>query len=219
MPEGVLASIFFPCVRGCSCFFYRVSGKETIKYQGAVVFMSAGIKLLMDLGPLAAFFVGYKLGGVQLATVLIMGCTTLSLGVTYALERRLAISPLITGIIVAVFGGLTLWLNDEAFIKLKPTIINLLLASILLVGRFGFGRGLLKPLLGMALELTDEGWKKLSARWGFFFIGLALVNEYVRRQYSTDFWVDFKVFGMLSLTLAFTLCQIPLMKRYAPKAP
>lgn len=177
--------------------------------------MSAGLRLLLDMAPLAAFFIGYKFADLMTATLLIMVATAISLIVTYVLERKIAISPLISGVLVAVFGGLTLWLNDEQFIKLKPTIINLLLASVLLVGCYVFRRGMLKALLGMAISLTDEGWLKLSARWGWFFVFLAALNEIVWRSFSTDFWVSFKVFGMLSCTLAFTFCQIPLMKHYA----
>ncbi len=171
--------------------------------------------MLLDLLPLAAFFVGYQLGDLMLATALIIAATLVSLGVIYHLERKLALNPLITAIVVTVFGGLTLLLNDELFIKMKPTIINCLFAAILLAGVYIYRRGLLKYVLDMALDLSDEGWCKLSARWGFFFVFLALLNELIWRNFSTDFWVNFKVFGMLTCTVLFTLSQIPLIKRYS----
>ena len=177
--------------------------------------LSPTARFVLDLAPLAAFFIGYRLGGLMLATSFIIAATLTSLAITYLCERRIALSPLISGVLVAVFGGLTLWLNDEHFIKIKPTIVNLLLASVLLIGAYGFKRGLLKPVLGMAFALQEQGWLKLSARWGWFFVFLAVLNEIIWRNFSTDFWVSFKVFGMFGCTIAFTLSQIPLMKRYA----
>ena len=170
-------------------------------------------QLLLDLGPLAAFFITYKYVGLIEATAALVVATLLSLVYTYIKTKKIAPMPLITGVMVTVFGGLTIWLNDEQFIKIKPTIVNLLFAAILLGGLL-FKKPLLKYALGSALQMKDAGWIKLSFRWGIFFIFLAGLNEFIWRSFSTDFWVNFKVFGMMSLTLLFTLAQIPLMKRY-----
>ncbi len=142
-----------------------------------------------------------------------IACTLLSLAITYAMEKRVAVMPLVSGIAVTLLGGLTLFLHDETFIKIKPTLVNLLFAAILLGGLY-FGKPMLKYLLSDALQLTDEGWRKLSLRWGLFFIFLAVLNECIWRNFPTDFWVNFKVFGMFTLTMLFTLSQIPLIKKY-----
>lgn len=173
------------------------------------------LKFTLDMAPLAAFFVGYQLGDLFIATALIMAVTLLALGIGFALERKLALNPLITGIMVTVFGGLTLALNDELFIKMKPTIVNLLFAAILLIGSLVYRRGLLKYLLEMAFTLSDAAWNTLSRRWGYFFIFLAVLNEVIWRGFSTDFWVNFKVFGMLTCTIAFSLSQIPFIRRHS----
>lgn len=174
--------------------------------------MSSTLRFLVDFGPLAAFFAVYKLYGLMAATAVLIAATTLALSVGYLKERKIAILPMITGVLVLVFGGLTLWLQDEYFIKIKPTIINLLFAIVLLGGCW-FKKPLLKYVLGYALDMTERGWMLLSFRWGMFFMFLAGLNEYVWRTQPTDFWVSFKVFGMLSCTIIFTLLQLPLMKR------
>jgi len=176
--------------------------------------LNPAIKLILDFAPLAVFFIAYKLFGVMVATASLLAATALCLGVIYAIERTLALAPLITGGVVAVFGTLTLVLQDEQFIKLKPTLINLLFATILLTGVYGFKRGLLHHILGLAVQLSEEGWLVLSRRWGFFFLFLAALNEAVWRNFPTDFWVNFKVFGMFSLTMVFAISQIKLMERY-----
>ncbi len=172
-------------------------------------------KLILDFAPLGAFFVAYKLAGVMAATAILIAATALTLGYLYLREGKLAPAPLITGVLVALFGGLTLVLKDEQFIKLKPTFINLIFSLGLLVGAYGFKRGLLKPVLGMALELKEEGWLLLSKRWGFFFLFLAGLNEFIWRNFPTEFWVNFKVFGMFTLTIAFAMSQFRLISRYA----
>lgn len=181
--------------------------------------ISTGKRLLLDMLPLAMFFLGYKFGNLMIATALIIAATLVSLLITYVTEKRVAISPLVSGIVVAVFGGLTLALNDEHFIKIKPTIINSLFAAILLIGAYIYKRGLLKYVLNMAFHLTEDGWVRLSARWGFFFIFLAGLNELIWRNFSTDFWVSFKVFGMLTCTIAFTIAQMPFIKRHSLPHP
>ena len=121
--------------------------------------------------------------------------------------------PLVSGIVVVVFGGLTLWLQNDTFIKMKPTIVNLLFGGALLGGLF-FGRSLLGYVFDSVFRLTDEGWRKLTLRWGIYFFVLAALNEIVWRNFSTDAWVNFKVFGIMPLTFVFTLTQLPLINRY-----
>ncbi len=137
-----------------------------------------------------------------------------ALAVSYAKTRHLPVMPVVTAVIVVVFGGLTLALQNETFIKLKPTIIYVLFGAVLLIG-LAFG----KPLLGMVFDavfhLTDEGWRKLTVRWAYFFFAMAVLNEIVWRNFSTDTWVTFKVFGAVPLTLLFAMAQYPLLQKYA----
>lgn len=171
-------------------------------------------KLILDFAPLAVFFIGYKWDGVMLATMLLMAATAVSIGVTYAVERKLALAPLITGVVVMVMGGLTIALDDPMFIKIKPTLVNLVFAGVLLGGVYFGKRGLLKYVLDVAFSLTPDGWLVLSRRWGFFFVFLAGLNEVIWRNFSEDFWVSFKVFGMMTLTIAFAISQIKLVEKY-----
>ena len=143
-----------------------------------------------------------------------MGATAIGLGLSYALARHIPMMPLITAVIVGIFGGLTLWLQDETFIKMKPTIVEAMF-SVILFGGLLFGRPLLKPLLGHAWPMEDEGWRKLSFRFAIFFAAMAMLNEAVWRTQSTDVWVNFKVFGLMVLTLLFAVTQAALMRRYA----
>jgi len=175
--------------------------------------MNSRLRLALDFGPLFVFFLAYKAAGVLAATAALIACTLLSLAITYGKERRIAIMPLVSGVLVTILGGLTLFLHDDTFIKIKPTLVNLLFASVLL-GGVVIGRPVLKYLLDDALQMTDVGWRKLSLRWGIFFLFLAALNEIVWRHTSTDFWVNFKVFGMFGLSMLFTFSQIPLIKRY-----
>lgn len=174
---------------------------------------SPKMRATLDFAPLALFFVVFKLYGLLPATATLIGVTLISLAVTYAIEKKLAVMPLVTGVLVTVMGGLTLYLQDEHFIKMKPTIVNLLFATVLL-GGVTFKKPMLKYVMSYAIQLTDRGWMILSLRWGLFFVGLAVLNEYIWRNYPTDFWVNFKVFGMLTCTIIFTVAQLPLMKRY-----
>ena len=180
------------------------------------------LKLALELGPLVLFFLanayGDRFGVAQdrrifAATGLFIVATLIALGAHYALVRKLPIMPLVSGVVVVVFGGLTLWLADETFIKLKPTIVNTLFGVVLL-GGLALGKPLLALVLDSMFDLTDEGWRKLTLRWALFFFFLAVVNEIVWRTQTTDVWVSFKVFGIMPLTVAFALAQTPLIMRH-----
>lgn len=175
--------------------------------------MHPTVKFILDLAPLGAFMLGFYLWGLQEATVLLMVVTFISLAVIYVVERRLALAPLITGLMVGIFGALTLVLKDEYYIKIKPTVVNLILAAILLVGA-KLGKPLLKYVLEVAFKLDEAGWRSLSIRWGVFFIFLAAVNEVVWRNFSTEFWVNFKLFGMMTLNILFWVCHAPFLQRH-----
>jgi intracellular septation protein len=183
------------------------------------------LKLALELGPLVVFFLananGERFGvadgqRIYVATAVFIVATVLSLGAGYVLVRKLPIMPLVSGAVVVIFGGLTLLLQDDLFIKLKPTIVNCLFGVTLLAGVY-FRKPLLAIVLDSMFELTDEGWRKLSLRWAAFFFVLAALNEIVWRTQSTDFWVSFKVFGIMPLTVAFALAQTPLLMRYDAK--
>jgi intracellular septation protein len=194
-----------------------------------------GLKLVLDLGPLLLFFFANSRpelfapllkpflrdelitgphAGIFAATAVFIPAVLIALAIGYAKTRHLPVMPLVTAVVVVVFGGLTLALQNETFIKLKPTIIYLLFAAVLL-GGLAFG----KPLLGMVFDsvfhLTDEGWRKLTLRWALFFVALAILNEIVWRTQSTDFWVAFKVFGVVPLTFVFAALQYPLLTKHA----
>jgi intracellular septation protein len=183
------------------------------------------LKLALEVGPLVVFFMANaysdRLGVAQdrrifAATAVFIVATIVALAVHYALVRKLPIMPLVSGAVVIVFGGLTLWLDDELFIKLKPTIVNTLFGLVLLAGLW-FGKPLLAVVLDSVFELTDEGWRKLTFRWAIFFFILAALNEIVWRTQTTDVWVSFKVFGIMPLTVAFALAQTPLLMRHEAK--
>jgi len=173
----------------------------------------AWLKPVVDYGPIAAFFGVYLKFGLMTATGALMAATAAALVLSFAMVRRIAWMPLITAIVVGVFGGLTLWLNDETFIKIKPTIVEGLF-SVVLLGGLALRRPLLKPLFGSAWAMDDEGWRRLSLRFALFFAAMAGLNEIVWRTQSTDTWVLFKVFGLIGLTLVFVMAQIPLMTRH-----
>ena len=169
----------------------------------------------VDYGPLAAFFVTYLLHGLMAATAVVVAASLVALVAAWVVERRVPLIPLITAAVVAVFGGLTLWLQDETFIKMKPTIVQALFAAVLL-GGLAFRRPLLKPLLGaMMPPMSDRAWGQLSLRYALFFVAMALLNELVWRTQSTDFWVSFKVFGLSVLTILFIVSQMPFLNRHA----
>ena len=174
------------------------------------------LKLALELGPLVVFFLANQRAGIFAATGIFIAATVLSLAVHYWLVRKLPVMPLVSAVVVVVFGGLTLALQDELFIKLKPTIVNSLFGLVLLGGVY-FRKPLLAIVLDSMFDLTDEGWRKLTLRWAAFFFVLAALNEIVWRTQSTDFWVSFKVFGIMPLTIAFALAQTPLLMRYDTK--
>jgi intracellular septation protein len=171
------------------------------------------LRALIEWGPLIAFFIANARGGIFWGTGVFMAATAVALALSWTLTRRLALVPLIGAVFVAVFGGLTLWLQNDTFIKVKVTLVNVLFGSILLTGLY-FGKQFLKLVLGEALKMDDEGWRILTLRWGLFFFALAALNEVIWRSVSTDLWVNFKVFGILPLTLLFALSQAPLMSRH-----
>ncbi|GAA0580980.1 septation protein A [Caenispirillum bisanense] len=178
--------------------------------------MNQWLKLLLEAGPLVVFFVGNNKFGIIPATGAFVVATVISLAVTWALVRRLPAVPLISGIFVVGFGGLTILLEDELFIKLKPTIVNALFALTLFVS-LGLRKNVLKIVFDAAFHLTDEGWRKLTWRWAWFFVLLAALNEVVWRTFPTDVWVQFKVFGIMPLTIVFSLTLIPLLTKYHPE--
>ncbi|WP_374381579.1 septation protein A [Dongia sp.] len=171
------------------------------------------LKFIVDFGPLIVFFVAYKMAGLMSATLALIIATVLALGIGYAATRRVALMPLITAVVVVIFGGLTLWLQDKTFIKMKPTIVQGIFALILFGGLL-FKRPTLQYVMSDALKLTDTGWRQLTLRFALFFTFMAVLNEIVWRNVSEDLWIDFKVFGIFGLTILFTLSQMPLMKRH-----
>jgi intracellular septation protein len=179
--------------------------------------LSPGLKLALDLGPLILFFIANARWGIFVGTALFMLAVLVSLAVSYALTRHLPLMAIVSGVVVSVFGALTLLLQDETFIKLKPTIIYVLFGAIL-IGGLMLGKPLLALIFDTVFDLDDEGWRKLTLRWGLFFFALAALNEIVWRTQSTDFWVSFKVFAIVPLTLAFAALQYPLLARHARKA-
>ncbi|MDP2780842.1 MULTISPECIES: septation protein A [Devosia] len=173
------------------------------------------IKMALELGPLVVFFIVNARVDIFAATAWFMGAMVISLVLSKAILKKIAVMPLVTGAVVLVFGGLTLWLQDDTFIKVKPTITNGLFAGVLLGGLL-FKHSLLKYVFGDVYKLKPEGWSKLTLNWGLFFVALAIINEVLWRNFSTDFWVTFKVWGVMPLTIAFSISQLSLLNKYAP---
>jgi len=175
--------------------------------------MKSIFKLLIDIGPLAVFFIFYTRSDLKTAILPFMIATIIAVLFSYILEKKIPIMPTVGAVIILIFGGLTIYFDNETFFKMKPTIINLLFAGIL-YGGIILNKSLLRYLLGAALKLQDEGWDILTKRWIGFFIALAILNEIVWRTQTTDIWVNFKVFGILPITFIFTLTQFSTIKKY-----
>jgi intracellular septation protein len=197
--------------------------------------LTPGLKLTLDLGPLLLFFfannrpqlftpllspflppalITGEHAGIYVATAVFVPAVLVALAIAYAKTRHIAVMPVVTAVVVVVFGGLTLALQDETFIKMKPTIVYALFGAVLL-GGLAFRKPLLGMVLDAVLNLTEEGWRKLTLRWGLFFLAMAVLNEIVWRNVSTDAWVNFKVFGAAPLAFVFAALQFPLLQKYA----
>ena len=170
-------------------------------------------RTILDFGPLLLFFSAFKLAGLYAATATVMVAAVVAVGVGYWLDRKIHPVPLATAVIVLVFGGLTLYLNDDRFIKMKPTMIYALFGATLLGGLY-FKRPLIKFILGAAVTLNEAAWRNLSWRFGLFFFAMALLNELIWRNFSSELWVDYHVFGAIALTVLFSMSQVPFMLRH-----
>lgn len=176
--------------------------------------MPAAVKSATELGPILLFFAIYYLVDIYAATGAIMVTTVIALAIAYYYERRLPMMPLVTAIVVTIFGGLTLYLHDDTFIKMKPTIIYALFSAAMLAGLL-MGRSFIKVMFGSFWELDEKGWKILTVRLVLFFGSLAIANEFIWRNFSEEFWVNAKVFGFTGITFVFFLTQVPLLNRHA----
>jgi len=197
------------------------------------------LKVVLDIGPLLLFFVANaqpglflpllrpllpvaaasgERTGIFVATAVFMIAVVIALAVSYALTRHLPLMPLVTAVVVLVFGSLTLVLHDELFIKLKPTIIYVLFGGALLAG-LAFGKPLLGAVFDSVFHLSEEGWRKLTWRWAMFFFALAVLNEIVWRTQTTEFWISFKLFGFTPATFVFAMLQYPLLMKYGTEQP
>lgn len=174
------------------------------------------MRLGLDLGPLLIFFLAFQWGGIFVATGVFMLAILVALGIGYGIERRFSPMPVFTAVLVLIFGGLTLYLKDATFIKMKVTVLYAFFGFTLL-GGLAFGRLFVKYVFSAAFELREEGWRKLTWRWGFFFLALAVLNEIVWRNLPTADWVKFKVFGIIPLIMLFALAQMPLVLKHELK--
>ena len=174
------------------------------------------LKFVTDFGPLLIFFVVYSKSGKNLSTAIppLIIATIIAVLISYTVERKIPYIPLMGGIIISVFGGLTLYFNNPVFLYIKPTIINILFGLALIFERIFTKEPFLKKMLGKSISLTDDGWKILTIRWTIFFFALALLNEYVWRTQSEQFWVNFKVWGILPITFIFTAFQMFLINKF-----
>lgn len=174
------------------------------------------LRLALEAGPLLIFFVANQVVGAMPAIAVFMAALVVAVALSVRIERRWPIMPMVSCVFVLIFGGLTLWLNDDLFFKLKPTVVNLLFAAILFAG-LATGRNFLKLMMGTVFELTEQGWRILTWRWAVFFVVLAVINEIVWRNFSFSFWAGFKLFGILPLTLVFAMAQMPVLMRHQVK--
>ena len=174
-------------------------------------------KLALELGPLVVFFIANARADIFAATAWFMGAMVVSLLLSWLLLHKIAVMPLVTAAVVLVFGGLTLALKDDTFIKMKPTVVNALFAAVLLGGLL-FKQSLLRFVFGDVYKLKPAGWTILTLRWGLFFVVFAVLNEVVWRNFPTDFWVAFKVWATMPLTVIFAMFQLPVLTKYAPDA-
>ena len=174
------------------------------------------LKFVTDIGPLVIFFLFYYNydKNLKIAIPPLIVATIIAVLVVWIIEKKIPMVPFISGILISLFGGLTIYFDNPIFIYMKPTIINILFALALFFGKYFTGEPVLKKIIGKSLPLNDEGWKILNNRWTYFFFGLAILNEMIWRTQSEEFWVNFKVWGMLPITFVFTAFQISLINKY-----
>ena len=174
------------------------------------------LKFLTDFGPLVIFFYYYYDSGKNLKIAIppFIIATIIALAIMWFLEKKIPKVPLFSGVLITLFGGLTIYFNNPVFIYIKPTIINVLFGFALILGKYFTDEPVLKKIMGKSVSLTNEGWEILNKRWIYFFFGLAILNELVWRTQSEEFWVNFKVWGLLPVTFLFTAIQLPLIKKY-----
>ena len=174
------------------------------------------LKFITDFGPLAIFFFYYYNNDKNLSLAIppLIVATLIALTVVWFFEKKIPFMPLISGVLITFFGGLTIYFNDPRFIYMKPTIINILFALVLFFGKYFTKETILKKMMGKSVALTNMGWELLNKRWIIFFFGLAILNECIWRTQTEEFWVNFKVWGMLPITLFFTAFQIPLINKH-----
>ena len=174
------------------------------------------LKFITDFGPLLIFFTIYYKSGNNLTIAIppLIIATVIAVIIMYFVEKKIPYVPLIGGIVISLFGGLTLYFNNPIFLYMKPTIVNIIFASILIVSKISFNKNFLKFFLQTAFQLSEAGWSKLNFRWAYFFVFLAILNELVWRTQPETTWVNFKVWGMLPITFIFTALQIPLINKY-----
>ena len=174
------------------------------------------LKFVTDFGPLAIFFFYYYNSGKNLSVAIppLIVATLVALTIVWFFEKKIPPMPLVSGILITFFGGLTIYFNNPIFIYIKPTIINILFGFSLIIGKFFTKEPILKKLMGNSIALTNEGWEILTRRWVYFFFGLAILNELVWRTQTEEFWVNFKVWGLLPITFIFTAIQVPLINRH-----
>ena len=174
------------------------------------------LKFITDFGPLLIFFTIYYKSGNNLKAAIppLIIATLIAVTIMYMVEKKIPYVPLIGAIVISLFGGLTLYFDNPIFIYMKPTIVNIIFALILIVSKVFYHKNFLRLFLQTAFQLNEEGWNKLNFRWAYFFIFLAILNEVVWRTQPETTWVNFKVWGMLPITIIFTAMQVPLINKY-----